>query len=71
MIDHRDNRRIKVIIGIRRCGKSVLFLDIFSNYLRESCVKEDQIITMRLDELSNTRYRNPMELDKVLHQWFM
>jgi uncharacterized protein len=66
LIDRRENGRIKVITGIRRCGKSVLLFDIFNDYLRESGVKEDQIITMRLDELSNTRYRNPMELDKYV-----
>ncbi|MDO4161311.1 MAG: ATP-binding protein [Prevotellaceae bacterium] len=66
LIAHRDNGRVKVVTGIRRCGKSVLLFDIFGDYLRESGIKEEQIITMRLDELSNARYRNPVELDKYV-----
>lgn len=66
LISHRENGRIKVITGIRRCGKSVLLFDIFCDYLRESGIREDQIITIRLDELPYTRYRSPMELNKYV-----
>ncbi|MDE7375123.1 MAG: ATP-binding protein [Odoribacter sp.] len=66
LISHRENGRIKVITGIRRCGKSMLLFDIFYDYLRKSGIAEEQIIAIRLDELANTRYRNPMELDKYV-----
>ncbi|MDD4847990.1 MAG: ATP-binding protein [Bacteroidales bacterium] len=68
LIDHRENGRIKVITGIRRCGKSVLLFDIFGDYLLKSGINENQIITMRLDEITNLRYRNPMELDQYVRE---
>ncbi len=68
LIDRRENGRIKVITGIRRCGKSVLLLDIYGNYLRNSGVRDEQIVTLRLDISLNARYRNPMELDKYLRE---
>lgn len=68
MIARRDNGRIKVVTGIRRCGKSVLLFDIFGDYLRTSGISDEQIISIRLDELSDIRYRNPMELEKYVRE---
>lgn len=68
LIDRRENGRIKVITGIRRCGKSYLLFNIFGGYLRESGVSEEQIISLRLDELQNLQYRNPFELDKYVRE---
>lgn len=66
LIERRGNGRVKVITGIRRCGKSVLLFDIFGDYLRAEGVTEDQLIILKLDVAMNAQYRNPMELDKYL-----
>ena len=66
LIERRGNGRIKVITGIRRCGKSVLLFDIFGDYLRAEGVSEEQLVILKLDVAKNAQYRNPMELDKFL-----
>ena len=66
LIEKCENGRVKVVTGIRRCGKSVLLFDIFGDYLKERGVKTDQLIMMKLDVAKNARYRNPLELDKYL-----
>jgi ATPase len=66
LIDRRENGRIKIITGIRRCGKSVLLFDIFRDYLKVTGVSDEQIIALKLDIGLNARYRNPMELDKYI-----
>ena len=66
LIEKRDNGRVKVITGIRRCGKSVLLFDIFGDYLKAEGVADDQMVMLKLDVARNARYRNPLELDKYL-----
>lgn len=66
LIEKRDNGRVKVVTGIRRCGKSVLLFDIFGDYLKAEGVGDDQLIILKLDVAKNARYRNPMELDQYL-----
>ena len=66
LIEKRENGRVKVITGIRRCGKSVLLFDIFGDYLKAEGVADDQMIMLKLDLARNARYRNPLELDKYL-----
>ena len=66
LIEKKDNGRVKIVTGIRRCGKSYLVFTLFDRYLRESGVKDDQIISLALDELPNAKYRNPIELDKYV-----
>ena len=56
------NGEIKVITGIRRCGKSVLLLDLFYQYLLEHDVSEEQIIKIELDQRRYYKYRNPIVL---------
>lgn len=68
LIERRDNGRVKVVTGIRRCGKSVLLFDIFGDYLKAEGVTEEQLIILKLDVAKNARYRNPMELDKYLRE---
>lgn len=58
-----NNNMIKVITGIRRCGKSYLVFKIFYSFLLESGVPEDHIIKIELDQRKNREYRNP---DKIL-----
>lgn len=53
------NGMIKVISGIRRCGKSYLLFRIFKDYLLENCVDESHIITIELDQRRNRQYRDP------------
>lgn len=56
------NGEIKVITGIRRCGKSVLLFDLFYQYLLEHDVSEQQIIKIELDQRRYYKYRNPIYL---------
>lgn len=46
----KDKDLIKVVTGIRRCGKSTLF-DLYINYLKEIGIKEDQIIKINLEDV--------------------
>lgn len=54
-----NNNMIKVVTGIRRCGKSYLVFKIFKNYLIESGVSEDHIIMIELDQRRNREFRDP------------
>lgn len=62
LIHHMWNSEVKVITGIRRCGKSVLLFDLFYNYLLEQGVSEDNIIRIELDQRKYYKYRNPITL---------
>lgn len=68
LVSRRDNGRIKVITGIRRCGKSVLLFEIYREYLIQSGVSENQIIEIHLDEKVNAKYRNPLDLDEYIQK---
>ena len=50
LIDFKDTNIIKVVTGIRRCGKSTLF-ELYQEYLRESKVSEEQIIAIKFEDL--------------------
>lgn len=54
--------QIKVITGLRRVGKSVLLFDLFKEYLTNKEIKEEQIITLSLDQRKYYKYRNPIML---------
>ena len=54
--------QVKVITGIRRCGKSYLLHTLFNNYLLNSGVPNDHILSFELDLTKDIRYRNPLEL---------
>lgn len=69
MISGKENGFPKIITGIRRCGKSFLLIEIFKNYLLTTGVKEEQIIVIELDEIKNTKYRNPFP--KLLENFLM
>ena len=64
LIDKKENGLIKVITGIRRCGKSFLLFNLFYDYLIDNGVKEEQIITIALDDDLFVDYRDPDELSK-------
>ena len=54
--------QIKVITGIRRCGKSYLLRTLFRNYLQSTGIADDHILSFELDLAKDIRYRNPLEL---------
>ena len=62
MIHHMWNGEVKVITGIRRCGKSVLLFDLFYEYLLSQGVQEDHIIKIELDQRRYYKFRNPIAL---------
>ena len=66
LVNRKDNGLIKIITGIRRCGKSYLLDPIFKNYLIESGVKENHIIKLELDKIENEKYLNPQELNNYI-----
>jgi predicted AAA+ superfamily ATPase len=66
LIAKRENGLIKIITGIRRCGKSYLLFNLYRDYLIADGVKAENIIELPLDELAYARYRNPMELDAYI-----
>lgn len=63
LISASKNDMIKIVTGIRRCGKSYLLFEIFHNYLLSQGVKEDHIIGLALDDNRNKALRDP---DKLL-----
>lgn len=68
LIIRKDNGMIKVITGIRRCGKSYLLFTIFKRYLLEQGIKPDQIIEIALDGIDNEFLRDPRECYKYVSQ---
>lgn len=66
LIRRKENGLIKIITGIRRCGKSYLLDPLFKNHLLESGVKEDHIIKLELDKEENIKYRDSHELNEYI-----
>lgn len=62
LIHNMWNGEIKVITGIRRCGKSVLLFDLFYEYLIAQGVSKDHIIRVELDQRRYYKFRNPIAL---------
>ena len=59
LINRMHNGLIKVVTGIRRCGKSYLIFNIFKDYLIAQGVLESHIIAIELDQRKDRKYRNP------------
>ncbi len=66
LINRKDNGLIKVITGIRRCGKSYLLDPIFMDYLKSIGIKDDHIIKLELDREKNKEYLNAKALDEFI-----
>lgn len=66
LISRKKNGLIKVVTGIRRCGKSYLLLNLFRKHLLESGVKENHIIEVILDDLDNEELRDPYRMLKYV-----
>jgi len=62
LIKHKDKDIIKVITGVRRCGKSVLLFDIYYSYLINNGVSKSNIVKVNLENIENTKLRNSFEL---------
>ena len=69
LIDRMDNGLIKIITGIRRCGKSYLLNKIFKNYLIEQGIDKEHIIQLSLDENKNKKYLDPDVLDEYIRSF--
>ena len=63
LIAHKGNQRVKIVTGIRRCGKSFLLFQLFKRHLLESGVRPSHIIEIQLEDRSNKELRDP---DKCL-----
>ncbi len=68
LISKKDNGRIKIITGVRRCGKSFLLFNLYKSYLLENGVKDAQIIEIALDDVDHIQYRNPFELNAYVNE---
>lgn len=68
MIHHMWNGEVKVITGIRRCGKSVLLFNLFYEYLLSQGVQEDHIIKIELDQRRYYKFRNPIALCEYIEE---
>ena len=66
LIDRKENGMIKVITGIRRCGKSYLLFHLYYDYLISIGVRKENIIAIALDEEENDKYRDPKELSAYI-----
>ena len=68
LIARKENGFIKVITGVRRCGKSYLLFNLYHEFLNSVGVEDKYIIKLALDEAWNAKYRNPLELDKYIRE---
>ena len=59
LISKKHNGLIKVITGIRRCGKSYLLFNLFRDHLANEHIADDHIIEMAFDSYENKKYRDP------------
>ena len=67
LLSKRWNGKVKIITGIRRCGKSFLMSTLYKDYLKAEGVTDDCFVEIALDKKAHVKYRNPNELyDYVL-----
>ncbi len=66
LVSYMWDGQIKVITGIRRCGKSVLLFELFRDYLLSQGVSAENIITIELDKRKDVKYRSPIALSSMV-----
>ena len=62
LLSKRWNGKVKIITGIRRCGKSFLLFNLYKDYLLNEGVAKDCFVELALDKKAHVKYRNPNEL---------
>ena len=62
LIGHKKNGMVKIVTGVRRCGKSYLLLKLFKKHLLESGVPEDHIVSIALEGYGNKYLQSPDKL---------
>ena len=68
LISYRFDGLVKVITGIRRCGKSYLLKKLYKDYLLNQHVKEEQIISIELDLAIDIQFRDPLHLSSYIRE---
>ena len=68
LVDGKQNGLIKIVTGIRRCGKSFLLFKLFRQYLLDVGVDSDHIIQIALDDIENANLREPLPLYKCIKE---
>ena len=59
LIHGKENNLVKIVTGIRRCGKSYLLFNLFKRHLLESGVPDTNIVSLTLDDWDSQEYRDP------------
>ena len=68
LIRREKNGLIKIVTGVRRCGKSYLLFNLFHNYLLDKGIEENHIIEIALDDRSNKELRDPDNMLKYVKE---
>ncbi len=68
LIHGKENNLVKIVTGIRRCGKSYLLFNLFKRHLLESGVPDTNIISLTLDDWDSQEYRDPNHLMQHVNQ---
>lgn len=66
LVKRQWNGRVKILTGLRRCGKSTVLFELFFDYLLESGVKKENIIMIALDDDENRELRDPSRLSEYV-----
>lgn len=59
LLSKRWNGKVKIITGIRRCGKSFLLFTLYKDYLLKEGATKDCFIELALDKKAHLKYRKP------------
>ena len=68
LIERKHNGLVKVVTGIRRCGKSYLLSTLFKRHLIESGVTEGHIVEINLEDKKSASLRNPNKLHEYIRE---